>query len=103
MAVAGSPLEGMVSGAEIDFHCFRIPRTVDYFAQEKKIRFLTETVAESILRDSKLVIYNRADKTRSKIPYDELVLATGAEPIIPSVPGTDLDGVTVLHHLMMPS
>ena len=95
MAVAGSPfLEGMVSGAEeLISTASGIPRTVDYFAQEKKIRFLTETVAESILRDSKeLVIYNRADKTRSKIPYDELVLATGAEPIIPSVPGTDLDG-----------
>jgi len=93
-------LEGMVSGAEeLISTASGIPRTVDYFAQEKKIRFLTETVAESILRDSKeLVIYNRADKTRSKIPYDELVLATGAEPIIPSVPGTDLDGVTVLHH-----
>ncbi|HHX50441.1 MAG TPA: FAD-dependent oxidoreductase [Clostridia bacterium] len=93
-------LEGMVRGVEeLISTASGIPRTIDYFAGEKNIRFLTGTVAETILRDSKeVLVYNQVDKTRSKISYDELVLATGGEPIIPPVPGTDLDGVTVLHH-----
>jgi NADPH-dependent 2,4-dienoyl-CoA reductase/sulfur reductase-like enzyme len=93
-------LEGMVSGVEEFISTASgIPRTIEYFAGEKNIRFLTGTVAESILRDSKeILVFNQADNVRSKIPYDELVLATGGEPIIPPVSGTDLAGVTVLHH-----
>lgn len=33
------------------------------------------------------------------VPYDRLVVATGAEPIVPDLPGIGLPGVHVLHHM----
>lgn len=33
------------------------------------------------------------------LPYDVLVLATGAEPVMPGLPGQDMDGVFMLRHL----
>ncbi|MGI6552589.1 MAG: FAD-dependent oxidoreductase [Bacillota bacterium] len=94
-------LEGMVSGVEeLISTASGIPRTIEYFAGEKNIRFLTGTVAESILRDSKeILVFNQADNVRSKIPYDELVLATGGGAHHSFLcPGLTLAGVTVLHH-----
>ena len=34
-----------------------------------------------------------------KVPYDRLLLATGSEPFVPRVPGTDLAGVTTFRDL----
>lgn len=33
------------------------------------------------------------------VAYDRLIVATGAEPIVPSLPGVDLPGVHLLHHM----
>lgn len=78
-----------------------IVRNTDYFKREKDINFLSGTVAETIDRVKKeVVIYDKnsgAGGKRRRLPYDKLVLATGAEPIYPPVPGTNLPGVLALH------
>ena len=42
---------------------------------------------------AKTVAVRRADGSVGAEPYDKLVIATGAAPFVPPVPGTDLDGV----------
>ncbi|GAW91767.1 FAD-dependent oxidoreductase [Calderihabitans maritimus] len=76
-----------------------INRDVEYFAKEKNIKFLTRTLAKYIDRAKKeVIIYDLERNEENSIQYDELVLATGAEPVIPPVPGTNLEGVLTLHH-----
>jgi NADPH-dependent 2,4-dienoyl-CoA reductase/sulfur reductase-like enzyme/rhodanese-related sulfurtransferase len=76
-------------------------RDQDYFNREKNIIFLTGTVVESIDRTRKeVVIYEKGEELagkRRRLSYDKLVLATGAEPVIPQVPGITLPGVSALH------
>lgn len=76
-----------------------IKRNTEYFSKEKAVNFLMKTKALSIDREKKEVLVSFLDEGRkSTIPYDELVLAVGAKPIIPDVAGIDLKGVTILHH-----
>ncbi|MEL7565425.1 MAG: FAD-dependent oxidoreductase [Dehalobacterium sp.] len=76
-----------------------LKRDIEYFSKEKDVHFLTKTRAASIDRDKKeVVVYRQEGNQEDRIPYDELVLAVGAKPVIPDVPGIDLKGVTVLHH-----
>lgn len=76
-----------------------LKRNIAYFSQEKNVCVLTKTQAISIDRDKKEVVVHRlADKKEERVPYDQLVLAVGAKPVIPDVPGIDLKGVTALHH-----
>ena len=55
------------------------------------ITVLTQTTVESIdLENEKL------ETTAGVIPYDTLVIATGAYPFMPPIPGVDAEGVCVL-------
>lgn len=42
---------------------------------------------------------NLADQSSFTIPYDDLILSVGAQPIRPSIPGLDLEGVFTLRNL----
>jgi len=73
-------------------------RSPDYFWTTKRIRALTGTRAEEIDRQGKRVRVHHLDGGSEEwLPYDRLVLATGAFPARPPIPGLDLEGVFFLH------
>ncbi|WEV44972.1 FAD-dependent oxidoreductase [Streptococcaceae bacterium ESL0687] len=55
-----------------------------------------ETVVDRIDFDNKKVYTTNLDGKESIIDYDKLVLATGSRPIIPNIPGKDLEGLHFL-------
>lgn len=82
-----------------------IQRTPAYFEKVKGIRMLTECRATSIDRGRKVVRYQasggqpEAELPEKELPYDKLVLATGARAVTLPVPGVDLPGVLRLKEL----
>ncbi|MDN5347210.1 MAG: hypothetical protein PWP65_774 [Clostridia bacterium] len=74
-------------------------RDEEFFKAVKNVNVLTGTEACRIDRDKKEVeVRELATGRQFKLPYDRLVLATGAEPVKLPVPGNDLPGVYNLHH-----
>jgi len=59
--------------------------------EAKKIRYHFKTEVTGINRDEKFII--SAD---GKYPYDKLILATGADPVLPGLPGMEGQGIYVL-------
>lgn len=75
-------------------------RDPHFFVNTKGITARTETVVTSIDRAGRTV--QCRDMKSGKVddlPYDKLIIATGAKPRKPSVPGIDLDGVTTLQSM----
>lgn len=71
-----------------------IARDVDYFKKVKGIDVLTGHEAQKINREAKTVtVLNRKNSEVTEMPYDVLVLGTGATPVRLPVPGTDLEGI----------
>ncbi len=79
-----------------------VVRDAQFFENAKGVHVLTRCEALSIDRVKKTVHIRYLDTGKKEtIPYDKLVLATGARPVVPSIPGGDLQGVTPvadLHH-----
>jgi NADPH-dependent 2,4-dienoyl-CoA reductase/sulfur reductase-like enzyme/rhodanese-related sulfurtransferase len=75
-------------------------RNPAYFWSVKRITARTETEAVGIDREGKTVLCRdiRTSETE-QIPYDRLILATGAVPNVPPVPGVNLDGISTLHNM----
>jgi NADPH-dependent 2,4-dienoyl-CoA reductase/sulfur reductase-like enzyme/rhodanese-related sulfurtransferase len=72
-------------------------RDETFFANVKGFTALTGTEATAIDRQAKTVsIRSLADDTTEVLNYDILVMATGNTPILPPVPGHDLNGVLPL-------
>jgi len=72
-------------------------RDVLYFGKVKNIKVMTRTQAVKIDRNKKTVTVKDLQKGgESGIPYDKLVLATGASPCKPPLPGADLENVFTL-------
>jgi NADPH-dependent 2,4-dienoyl-CoA reductase/sulfur reductase-like enzyme len=77
-----------------------IVRDPDFFSKAKRITALIRSEALSIDRREKSVTYKDLPSGEHyRIPYDKLVVATGAIPLCPGVPGVDLDGIMSLHSL----
>lgn len=77
-----------------------ILRDSDFFVNSKGIEVRTEVEALSIDRKAKTVKVKRLlDGGLESLPYDKLVLATGATPARPPFPGCDLPGVFTLSNL----
>jgi NADPH-dependent 2,4-dienoyl-CoA reductase/sulfur reductase-like enzyme/rhodanese-related sulfurtransferase len=74
-------------------------RDEDYFKKQKGFTVLDQTEALRINRDEKTVTVKdlRRDKNYD-LPYDKLVLATGASPFVPRMEGTELNGVYRLYN-----
>jgi NADPH-dependent 2,4-dienoyl-CoA reductase/sulfur reductase-like enzyme/rhodanese-related sulfurtransferase len=72
-------------------------RNAEAFKRISNVDVLIHTRADSIDRAAHQVhITNLLDGQTSALQYDKLVLATGANPVIPPIKGIDLQGVHVL-------
>ncbi|WP_295583674.1 FAD-dependent oxidoreductase [uncultured Lamprocystis sp.] len=77
-----------------------IVRDPNFFEKAKRINALVETEAIAIDRAEQTVTYRHLPTgDQQTIAYDRLVIATGAKPLRPPVPGIELQGVTTLHSL----
>ncbi|HPB53541.1 MAG TPA: FAD-dependent oxidoreductase [Saprospiraceae bacterium] len=75
-------------------------RDANFFWDAKRIKALVNTEVTKIDRDNKNVEYkNLLTGETASLPYDKLVIATGATPFKPPVPGIDLKGVTTLQSM----
>jgi len=77
-----------------------VVRDPKFFLNAKGITAITDTEVIAIDRNRKTVTarhVNTGEETEHA--YDKLVLATGATPLMPPVPGTDLDGITTLQSM----
>ncbi|MGO9145602.1 MAG: FAD/NAD(P)-binding oxidoreductase [Desulfomonilia bacterium] len=69
-----------------------------FFQNVKNVHVRTKTEAVEIDRKKKQVkIRDLKTYVEELVPYDKLVLATGAIPVIPRIPGVDKQGVFTLH------
>ena len=74
-----------------------IIRDANFFRTVKNVTVHTGCLATKIDREKKCVIAsNSATGEENAFPYDDLVLATGASPIRPPIPGGDLARVFTL-------
>ena len=68
-----------------------------FFQHVKNVNVLNETEAISIDRENKRVqVRNLVKNEETWLDYDKLVLGTGASPVIPPIPGVDLENVFTL-------
>ncbi|MBN1298002.1 FAD-dependent oxidoreductase [bacterium] len=77
-----------------------VVRDPRFFLDAKGINAITDTEVTAINRTGKTVTTRHGVTGEiAEIPYDKLVIATGATPILPPVPGADLDGITTLQSM----
>jgi NADPH-dependent 2,4-dienoyl-CoA reductase/sulfur reductase-like enzyme/rhodanese-related sulfurtransferase/two-component sensor histidine kinase len=73
-------------------------RDINFFESIKNIRVLSRTEATAIHRSGKTVrVRDLATQEVRELPYDVLVLATGARSYLPPIPGIQQEGVHSLH------
>jgi NADPH-dependent 2,4-dienoyl-CoA reductase/sulfur reductase-like enzyme/rhodanese-related sulfurtransferase len=71
-----------------------VMRDPKFFAQVKNIKVLNRTKAVGIDRKAKEIEVQGVDSGETqRLPYDKLILATGADPVEPPIPGKDLKNV----------
>lgn len=69
-----------------------------FFSKVKNVHVLNHTEALEIDRKGKHVTYRKKETGKvSLLAYDKLMLATGATPIVPPLPGVELTNVFTLH------
>jgi len=74
-----------------------IVRDAAFFRSVKNVDVRTRTLVTRIDRENRVVhARDLENEVESPFPYDALVLATGGNPIRPSLPGADQRGVAVL-------
>jgi len=73
-------------------------RDAVFFRHVKNLKVLSGTEALEIDRSNKRVLVRALGTNKeSWLVYDKLVLATGASPVIPPIPGVDKENVFTLH------
>lgn len=87
-----------VSGANCDLSLMRIRRAEEFIGAGIDVR-LGQEVIELDTERKVATIKDLAIERTYEEGYDKLVIATGAEPIIPDIPGTNTDGVYTLKTL----
>ena len=79
---------------------FHMLRDEYFFEKAKGVKTLTSTRALSINRREKFVtLENVRSGERSNISYDNLMIATGSQPVVLPIPGKDADGVFTISDL----
>jgi NADPH-dependent 2,4-dienoyl-CoA reductase/sulfur reductase-like enzyme len=91
-SICGLPY--FLSGEVPDWHALA-HRTLDELEQTG-IELLLEQTAHRIDPNARTVTV-RTDRGHQQLRYDTLIVATGAEPVRPRVPGIDHEGVYQLH------
>jgi len=76
-----------------------VVRQASVFREKQGIHLLTGHRADRIDTRAKTVSGTTYENQTFEIPYDKLLIATGASPIIPDLPGFDLPGVLALKSL----
>lgn len=77
-----------------------VVRDPAFFLKAKGIKALTQTEVIAIDREAHTVTARHQETGEETVlPYDKLVIATGATPFMPPVPGADLAGVTTLQSM----
>jgi CoA-dependent NAD(P)H sulfur oxidoreductase len=76
-----------------------VVRPADVFRKKQGIKVLTGHLGERIDRQKQIVHVISQDGSSFKIAYDKLLIATGAHPILPELPGFDLPGILALKSL----
>lgn len=72
-------------------------RNAAFFQKVKDVRLVTGAEVVEIVPAAKEVVYrDTASGETSTLPYDRLVLATGAKPLLPPIPGVRLANVFAL-------
>jgi len=75
-------------------------RNVHFFENIKNIRALNNTEAVKLdIQTKKVTVQNKKTKELRQIPYDTLILATGATPVVPKIPGIMQEGIYTLNNL----
>lgn len=76
-----------------------VVRNQGYFQNVKNIKVMNKTLVTSIDRKNKEVaVKDLTSGDESRLPYDKLVIATGAAPVKPPIPGVGLANVMQLWH-----
>ena len=77
-----------------------VVRDPGFFLNAKGIDAVTKTEVTKIDRENSKILARHVETgEESEYEYDKLVIATGASPIMPPVPGTDLEGITTLQSM----
>ncbi|HDP25587.1 MAG TPA: pyridine nucleotide-disulfide oxidoreductase [Deltaproteobacteria bacterium] len=77
-----------------------VTRDPQFYLNAKDIDARTLTEVMEIDRDAHRITFrNLLTDEPGVVEYDKLVIATGAVPRMPSVPGTDLEGITTLQSM----
>jgi NADPH-dependent 2,4-dienoyl-CoA reductase/sulfur reductase-like enzyme len=80
-----------------------IARTVAEFAKQQITVELHHEVTAIDPARGEIHVHDRVGNREFTTPYDSLLIATGATPVRPQVPGLDLEGVFVLDVMKMRS
>lgn len=77
-----------------------VVRDENYFQNVKGIKALTQTEVTQVDAKTHTLQYkNLLNGETATLSYDKLIMATGSKPVIPSLPGNKLKGITTLHSL----
>lgn len=89
--------------AEIEGLCStssHVVRDPEFFRTSKRVKILPQVEAVSINRQKKhLLIRHLSNGEEETLEYDNLVIATGATPVTPPIPGADLPGIFTVSNL----
>ncbi|MGD2000556.1 MAG: FAD-dependent oxidoreductase [Desulfobacterales bacterium] len=76
-----------------------VVRRAEVFRQKQGINLFTGHPVAHIDRSAKVVDGINLEGKPFEAPYDKLLIATGANPVLPEIPGIDLPGVMTLKTL----
>ena len=86
-------LDGLMNTA------YGLLRDAEFFQTQKNVKVLIQTEALKIDRKNKTVLVrNLVTHVEENLAYDYLVLATGAKPSVPPIPGISLGNIFTFHH-----